>query len=230
MAVMLERHDPESLRVEVDGRRHYRCPALGGAQVASVTSVLAATSDIESSWGFRRWRDNLEAIEPGLSDAARDIAAERGTRVHDDTTRCLTTGAAVDDSDPWMASLAPTIRQWRAIATLALADGAVWHGFDRVAGTVDFVLRIAGGWWLFDLKTSAKPWPQSKIGQAIAQLGGYSTCLEWTYDLELSGCGLLVALPDAPAQVVLSGPRSFSVADARAAWSDRLAAFRGLRD
>jgi len=204
---MLERHDPETMRCEIGGERHYVVD--GSPPYVSVTTVLAATSGMESSWAFRRWRDGLEAIEPGLADTVRDVAAARGTKLHAEATEAIVNREAPspEDSDVWLLSMLPLLRQWSAVATLELADGAVWHGFDRVAGTLDLLLRIAGGLWLWDLKTAAKPYGQDRIDEKAAQLGAYAECLRWTYDVDVAGCGFAIALPDRPAQVAIVNTR-----------------------
>jgi hypothetical protein len=224
--VELPRHDPEALRRVIAGRRHYVGGPIGTTPFASVTTVLSATSGIDDSWAFRAWRSKHEAIQPGLADLARDVAADRGTKLHAEVTESLVTRRMPAAPDVWLRSMLPILRQWMAVARVALADGAVWHAMDRVAGTVDFVLWIGGGLWLIDVKTSAKPWDHARIRLALAQLGAYAECLRWTYDVELAGVGFVVALPDAEAQVRLSGPKSFSVEDAVTAWHERRQQYR----
>jgi hypothetical protein len=221
---MLVRHDPEQLRVSIDDARHYVGGEIGSVPYVSVTTVLARTSDMESSYAFKTWRRNLEAIEPGLADLARDVAAARGSKLDAEMTQHLIARTLPGpDADVWLRSVAPVLAQWRTLATVGLAQGCVWHGIDRVAGTVDFVLRIAGGWWLFDAKTSLRPWDQARIAIARAQLGAYAECFRWTYDEEIAGCGFVVALADQPAQVRLVPPD-----EAVAAWHERRALYREL--
>jgi hypothetical protein len=215
------RHDPATMRVEIDGARHYVVPALGYDPVPSITTVISGAPTRDEDWALRAWQRKMERIEPGLADVARDVAAERGERLHASTTEALVEQRWSEQPDGWEASLRPTLQQWAAIAEVVLVDAAVWHGgFFRVAGTLDFLLRIAGGLWVWDLKTSVNPRPRAQLQRGLAQLGGYIECLGWTYDVEIAGCGLLVALPDRPAQVEV-----FPVADAIAAWDSRVAAF-----
>lgn len=222
----LPRHDPAALRRVIDGRRHYVGGDIGSVPFASVTAVLSATSGMELSWGFRQWKAKNEAIAPGLSDLARDVAADRGNKLDVEVKDILLGKPWPAEPDVWLQSMTPVLRQWKAIARLALADGAVWNSIDRIAGTLDLVLWIAGGFWIIDIKTSEKPWTPERIAIALAQLGAYAECLRWTYDVEVAGVGFVVALSDREAQVRLSGPKSFTVEDAVAAWHERRQQYR----
>lgn len=218
---MLQRHDPDGMRVDVGGHRHYRIPDHD-RPVPSVTTVLAQTLGSDDGWAFKVWRDRLEHAQEGASEIARDVAAARGTRLHAYATDVLT-GArklAGPERDAWQSSIDPLLRQWQALAQLELADGAVWHGFDLYGGTVDFVLQLAG-LRVFDLKTAAKPRTRQQLERGIAQLGGYIEAIRWVYCRDCRGAGLAVALPDRPAQVVDVKP-----AEAVELWTERLRRFK----
>lgn len=223
----MQRHDPAGLRCEIDGVRHYVGGPIGPRPLVSVTSVLAATSDIELSWGYRMWRAQHEAVAPGLAADALAVAAARGSKLDREVREALTSGREPPPGDVWLESMRPLLRQFRSVARLVLADAVVWSLADGVAGTIDLLLSIAGQLWLLDVKTSAKPWTQDRIALALAQLGGYARCIEWTYDRKIHGCGFAVALPDQQAQVSISSPRSFTVAEAVSAWDARLERYNG---
>lgn len=219
---MLQRHEPDPMRVDVDGARHYRIPDRAGL-VPSVTTVLAHTWG-EETWGMKVWRDRLEALQPGLSVLARDVAAARGDRLHARMTRVLVERCMPERAelagDGWLRSLEPVMRQWLVIAEVMLAEGMVWHGFDGYAGTLDFMLKMLGP-RLWDLKSHLSERTREQLSRGVAQLGGYVEAFRWTYDMDVRGCGLLVALPDRPAQVVIVKPQ-----EAVEAWARRFESYR----
>ena len=217
----------ETGRNEFQDARFYR-DSRTGEMVPSVTTFLEAWP---KGAAYHEWLKKHGAD----ADEIRDEAGRRGSTVHN-LTEQLDFGAEVrmcgEDGSPrykmseWaMLERYVDFRKAHAPRIIDIETNLVDSELGY-AGTLDRVMELKDDVWIIDIKTSEKPWTPERIAIALAQLGAYAECTRWTYDVEVAGVGFVVALPDREAQVRLSGPKSFTVEDAVAAWHERRQQYR----
>ena len=177
-------------RHQRNGQRFY---LADGGEFPSVTTILSATESEDNRARLRAWQERTPNHEH-----IRDLAAKRGTRLHqrledhllgNEQTSLL--GALLEPSPEdveheklWDA-LQPFIE---SIEEVALLEAPLWwrseDGRLGYAGAVDLVARLKGedGWSICDLKTCTKPKPQKTWwGKAFCQLAAYSQAAEQVY-------------------------------------------------
>lgn len=135
---------------------------INGIEVPSVTQICAPLS--------------LEAAIAGAQNPhRRDIAARRGSRIHE-YCELIDLGYEPEGIDidcaGYVEAYKAFLRDYRPkdIAAVELPIGSLSLG---AAGTLDRLMLIDGLWWLIDLKTGT----HSDKAQWTAQLNGYNTII-----------------------------------------------------
>lgn len=178
----------ELRRIEIDGWRHYDTPI---GRVPSVTTILTST---RNDLGQRAWRSRSGSDEAHRIASA---AAARGTRLHAEVERFLTTGQRPAERSGCWDSIEPFLRR---LGDVALVEGTVWHplGF---AGSVDCVAVVDGIPSVIDWKTASRPKQSDWLTEYYLQVIAYREAFNYVYDMGLVRSLIVIALPDSNAQI-----------------------------
>lgn len=161
----------------------------------SVTAIISGT---ESRAGIDAWR---ESIGEAKADAIRDLAAFRGTALHENVERFLLTGTEPEFSflhTPYWNSIRPFLDR---VEDPILMEAQVWHP-DGFAGTLDCISYLDDDDsqpTLLDWKTADAKCKPQKVYRYSLQLAAYRAAANHvyrSYGLSINRAVLAVAKPD----------------------------------
>jgi hypothetical protein len=157
-----------------DEGRTYKTP---DGSFSSVTAILQATSD---QTGLQQWR---ESVGEERANSIRDIAAFRGTKLHEAVEQYLLTGQEPPFSflvTPYWKSIRPFVQ---TVEHTVILEAPVWHS-DGYAGTLDCIAYLPeddGQPTLLDWKTSLRPCKPDKLYNYSLQLAAYRQAANHVY-------------------------------------------------
>lgn len=159
------------------GARHYVTP-LG--LLPSVTTIIK---------GPARWGRPAGSVYVAG-------ARLRGRELHEEVEAFL-----LDPRSPTCSAFFPSLRPFLSrIRDVWLVEGHLWHP-DGFAGAVDCVAEVDGVLSVIDWKTSDVPRSARAVDEAHMQVAAYRAAAQYLYGIEIPRGFVVVALPDAAAQV-----------------------------
>lgn len=240
----------EPLRVEINGRRHYRIAPQ--VYVPSVTTILGATASPASKKALNNWL----AKNPG----GREAAAERGTAIHKACEdyirgrpisvptehRCYWNGLArhLDTYDSFLWSEVPLLPQHRHLIDPESGIAMVHSLAYRYAGVPDLIAVRNGAHFLVDFKTSNGLYSRfcpngndeviaaggtfsgwMKYVKCATQLAAYKIAIRETLDIPIHRVEILTSTPEATQRFQIHGPelKKFEVK-----WLQKVRAYQDL--
>lgn len=183
-------------REEINGSRHYVTP--DGNKVASVTTILSATTPKEKLQSLENWRKTV-----GYKKAA-EITTEssgRGTRMHSYLEKYIETGILPTAGTNPHSIKANAMAQ--KVIEKGLSQVSAFHGIEcqlfypeLYAGTTDLVGDWHGKLAIIDYKQSNKPKKREWIDDYFMQLASYATAHNKMYGTEISTGVVLMCTPE----------------------------------
>ena len=183
--------------VESNGRRNYLAPNGKYPSISTIASML-------SEKGIKAWRERVGDFR---ADLVSELAAERGTAVHE-----LLEDRILKNKEPDMTALSPkgqervgdTYRQiWEwledNIETAMALEYPVWSDVFQAAGRIDFVgVHKQGHPCIVDFKTAAKPKKREYIFGYFMQAGGYAVCFEERTGIPIDKLYIVIGVDEEP--------------------------------
>lgn len=183
-------------RVEIDGKRHYSTP--DGNKVASVTTILSATTPKEKLESLENWRKTV-----GRQNAA-NITLEssgRGTRMHKFLEDYILSGEiSQPGTNPHSikaASMASKIID-NGLKNVTEFNGVECSLFypELYAGTTDLVGKWKGNLAILDFKQSNKLKKREWIDDYFMQLTSYAQAHNKMFDTDIKTGVVLMCTQD----------------------------------
>ncbi len=208
----------EAKKVREAGRQYYLDQS--GDRIPSVTTILNATKPAEHRERLFNWQQRVGVEE--ASEITR-TASRRGTGTHRYIQRYLR-GETVECSEtvrPYWESVEPILK---AVDRVRLVEGVVVHTDLKYAGIVDCVASYEGIPCICEWKTSDRP--KGSIDRLydyplqVAAYWGAANQLYQAYDLNLSHALIVIAIPDAPAELFWFEPSA--IAEYWQQWEQRV--------
>jgi hypothetical protein len=207
--------------VRTEGRRFFVDEQ--GVRLPSVTSVLNATKPQADRDALAQWRSRLGAAE---ATRVATTASRRGTLTHQHIKTYLL-GQVRDcpeAAQPYWDSVQPVLQ---ALQDVRLVENFVFHYDLGYAGRVDCLASYQGKPCLCDWKTADRPRGGiERLYDAPLQLAAYCGAVNHCYrdyDIRVRSALVVVALPDAEAEVFwFDGDR---MKQYWATWQERLEQF-----
>ena len=181
----------EIVRFDDNGERVYQTPEGG---FRSVTTILSNTrDDIE----LQLWR---ESIGEERADFIRDLAAFRGTHMHNAIEQYLLTGEIPAFSflhTPYWKSIFPFLQK---IESSVLLEGAVWHplGYAGMLDCIAYLPEDGDQPTLLDWKSADRPCKPNKLYEYGLQVAAYVAAANYVYKshgLDIKKARIVIALP-----------------------------------
>jgi len=148
------KHKIELYKESIDVRRHEsgaRWYAPGGSYdwKPSVTTILGALS---KGTGFDMWLGNHPSYKIACEE--RDIAADRGTKVHDLAEKYMHGESVESDNEEICKHLMSFEKFWNENEVQLIdTELFMWHKDVPWAGTCDIIAKINGKYCIIDIKT-----------------------------------------------------------------------------
>ena len=193
-----------------------------GNRLPSVTSILNATKPFEEKKALLEWRSRIGSQE---ANRITRNASRRGVSLHKQLHHHLL-GEAVtipEVAKPYWESIQPVLKD---IDEIRLIEGTVFHYDLRYSGRVDCVASYRGVPCVLDWKTADRPKTSDRLRDAPLQLAAYCGAVNQFYRSEnlcLNHLGVVVAIPERPAQVFWFEPNSLQ--EYWQQWEKRVEAF-----
>lgn len=169
-----------------------------------MTTILKKTDSLQEQAFWKKWRsdpENLQHSEQAMNRGSLFHAiAENHFKKDNGSNPSQQTDNAITDkiTEPFWKSVQAVLPR---ITDIQLIESAVWHEVGCYAGTVDMVASFDGTPCILDWKTSAKPKSSQWRGHYPLQLAAYCGAVNRMYGAKINHGVIIVALPDAPAQV-----------------------------
>ena len=184
---------PASTRSTVDGFRTYD---VGNEKLPSVTTLLGATKDQETTDSLNRWKAR---VGEEAATRIKEQAASRGTNMHLHLERHITGEGHLD--------LTPEGKIAKAMADTIIAKGfndlqeiwgsevtlfypGLYAGATDLVGTYDYEDSI------IDFKQSNKPKRREWVEDYFMQLAAYAMAHNQVYKTEITQGVILMCTPD----------------------------------
>lgn len=182
--------------ISVEGARLYR-PDGEDEVYPSVTTILAATGP--RKYGLERWK----AQHGEAGDVLRDIAANRGKRLHAAIAHFRSTGEAPKNPDPFWLSVESFVRFLCGMFPRFAAEHPMIHAVDGYGGTPDDVSVTADHQLVIhDWKSGTKPKDKAQLEECFVQIGGYADLVAFNSESRPTRAAVVVAIPNREPQVV----------------------------
>lgn len=172
-----------------------------GVRLPSVTTILNATKPQEDRDRLFNWRQRVGTAE---ANQISRTASNRGTQTHKQIQRYLQgkDTPCPDVVRPYWQSIEPVLQD---IQEVKLIEGSVLHYDLSYGGKVDCVASYKGIPCVCEWKTADKPKGSvERLYDHPLQLTAYMGAVNHyyqDYDLQLSCALLVVAIPEAPAEI-----------------------------
>ena len=224
MSLIIKKYDYQPIsRKQVEGKRKYMTP--DGGAVASVTTILDATSD---KTGLIAWRKRVGETK------AREITTEAagvGTRMHKYLEDYVETGVMPTPGGNPFAKKAHAMAQ--QVLEHAMGDvDEIWGSEvalyvpQMYAGTTDLVGQYKGQPCIMDFKQTNKPKKREWIDDYFMQGAAYALAHNEMYETQIESIAIFMCSGDLEFQLFESDASEFK--DWELAWSKRVAKFYGV--
>lgn len=213
MTLLVNRFDYQPIpRKEINGKRKYSTP--DGNQVASVTTILDATSD---KTHLDIWRRRV-----GHQNAAQITteAANRGTRMHKYLEKYVETGIMPDPgTNPYakQSHMMATVIQNNALSKVDEVWGSEVNLFmpQIYAGTTDMIGLYQGAPAIMDFKQSNKLKKKEWVDNYHMQIVAYALAHNEIYGTDINQGHIFICVQDGTYQQFDIFPEDFPM------WKDR---------
>lgn len=186
----------------IDGHRRYFFRDNGDIPqpfrqngLPSVTAILHETAFKPQLIAWRKRVGEEEANRIARQAAIRGEAIHK--LIQDYVFHNIPPEDVDEDIAPWWNSVLPVLK---GVRNPLLIEGPIWHS-SGYAGTVDFVGYFGDTLVVADWKTSARERPIEYVGDYFLQVTAYAAALNQRYGTSIEDAAIVIALPDADAQV-----------------------------
>lgn len=209
---------PLPLHVYTDHGRFYQ---VGEHKYPGVGTILNATDTTYQQRFWKQWRENPENAAHSEQSRNRGklfhAIAENHFKPSNYRTDSLEDEAAIAEVEPFWQSIQDVLPR---ISDIRLLESATWHQIGHYASTVDMVASFDGIPCILDWKTASKKKYIKYCERYPLQLTAYCACINRMYGIRIKTGIIVVALPNAEAQVF-----QFSLKDYWLPWLNRLMSY-----
>ena len=185
---------PKTVRVSIDGKRHYDIDSK--EKLPSVTTILSKTSPKEKEEGLKRWRESV-----GEDNATRIVteAAARGTAMHKILERYIGEEGYLDLTAVGQNAHNMAVR----IIEQGLSNITEYYGLEATlyypglyAGATDMIALHKNEMAIIDFKQTNKPKKREWIEDYCLQLAAYGMAHDYVYKTQINKAVIMMCSKD----------------------------------
>ena len=185
---------PKTIRVSIDGKRHY--DINDKEKLPSVTTILSKTQTAEKTEGLRKWRELKGELE---ATRIVDESAARGTAMHKILEEYIKGDGYLD-----LTNVGKTAHN---MAMKVIADGLCnvteYYGLESTlyypglyAGATDMIGLHNNRMAIIDFKQSNKPKKREWVEDYCLQLAAYGMAHDYMHKTQIDKAVIMMCTPD----------------------------------